>query len=275
MAIADKLKEMGVDHLHYMAPLGTAKLIAVFGIQSYNELQSARKKPPYSDLIESIGTKSIADPSVQFRRDRITIDGKSLHDYVPLYFGVHTPMQYVVTRNNINTQDTVITFVEIDTAMVFRNRGVLYTDGNAASTDTIVFRDESGIDQIDWNIVLHTNNCFSKEYKRVKCAEVLVPNCVDTKCIKGFVFKTERAKNQFEDWIADCIKGNFIRQTPETRCDISHFYTDDMRPYAHIYSPSLKPQAHKCESSTRPRALGRTSVREWKDGRSPKVFGRR
>jgi len=235
MTIATKLKEKGVDHLHYMAPIGTAKLIAIKGILSYSEKQNALRDPSYETLIRELGAQSIADPNVQYRRHGITIDGKPLHDYVPLYFGVHTPMQYVVTRDNITDQDITITFMEIDTAMVFKKSGVLYTDGNAASGDTNFFKDVSGIDGIDWQIVLRTPNCYSKQYKRIKCAEVLVPGRVDPKCIKRFVFLTERAQSDFEKWIASCKKRNLINEKPNTQCNKSHFYDNRMSPYTDLY----------------------------------------
>ena len=80
MTIAAKLKEKGVDHLHYMAPIGTAKLIAIKGILSFNEKQNAIEDPSYKTLMEEIGAQTIADPNVQYRRHGIKIEGKPLHD---------------------------------------------------------------------------------------------------------------------------------------------------------------------------------------------------
>jgi hypothetical protein len=228
MTIAAKLKEKGVYHLHYMAPIGTAKLIAMKGILSFNEKQNAIEDPSYKTLMKEVGAESIAAPNVQFRRDGINIEGKPLHDYVPQYFGVHKPMQYVVTKKYVKNQDTTITFIEIATAMVFKKKGVLYTDGNAASGDTEFFRDASGIDQINWKIVLHTPNCYSQEYKRIKCAEVLVPDRVDPICIKRFIFLTERAQNDFKKWIASRKEMQLVERTPETLCDKSHFYNEQI-----------------------------------------------
>lgn len=224
MSTAARLKAMGIDHFHYMAPLGNVRLIAVTGILSYNQVQRTTRNPEYNEVMKAVGVKSIADPHVQFRRANRWIGNKSLHDYVPLYFGVHTPMQYVVTRDDIDNQHTTIVFIEIDIDTVFKRDGTVYTDGNAASSSTVFFDDEAGVDQIDWGIVYDTPNCYSAEYKRKKCAEVLVPDSVGPECIKRFVFLTDSVRKQFKDWLDICKKNKWVTRIPRIECDPSHFY---------------------------------------------------
>lgn len=234
MKTVANLKKMGIDHLHYMAPMGNAKLIAIRGILSYNQMKEAEKSSAYKEFMHKLGVQSIADAYVQRRRDQIWVgdadDGKPLHDYVPFYFGIHTPMQYVVTRANIKDQQNTIILIEVDLDKIFKVSGVLYTNGNAASHVTKFFSSVSGIDHIDWQIVYNTWNCYSSTYRWKKCAEVLVPNSVSTECIKRFVFLTEAAKNDFRRWLDECKMKSWIDKMPNIVCDASHFYNDELIP---------------------------------------------
>lgn len=77
-----------MPNLYYMAPIENAAFIAGFGILSYNTIHAK------GDLAAIVHT--IADPFVNNRRHGRNVAGRSLHDYVPLYWATHTPMQYVL-----------------------------------------------------------------------------------------------------------------------------------------------------------------------------------
>jgi hypothetical protein len=216
----------GVHHLRYMAPLPTMCFIAGLGILSYN----ARKQLEYNDMFantaEVIGSKSIADPLVQFRRDRYQVFGRNLHDYVPLYIGIHTPMQYVVTRDNFDQQEFMIAFAEVSTEKVFDIEGVCYTDGNASSSRSRVYSGIDGINAIKWHIALHESKCWSRDYKFYKCAEVLVPDRVPQNCIDRYVFMTKRAADTFCQMINNMISAGIITYTDfEIVYDDTYFYS--------------------------------------------------
>ena len=75
------LAEYGIDHLHYIAPIVNMPSILFRGILSYNKVQKIKHV-------------NYAPWEVQQRRDSPIPDiGKMIHDYVPLYFAIHTPMQ--------------------------------------------------------------------------------------------------------------------------------------------------------------------------------------
>jgi len=164
------LKEKGVDHLHYMAHIENAKLILALGIFSYNK----GKKIPHVD---------VSMERVQWLRKNTKLpNGKSIHDYVPLYFGIFTPMQYVLTYGSSNYDNPIgrknLVFFEIDAEQVFSQDGIYFTDGNAASFFTQIYNDFDKLERLDWHIIMNVRKCLSQEYKRKKAAEVLVPNWV-------------------------------------------------------------------------------------------------
>lgn len=86
-------------------------------------------------------------------------------------------MQYVVTISRKSLAQDDLVFFECDSAAVLQLDGVLSTDGNAASGDTSFYHGDGALPHLDWQ-VLNCPNCYSREYKRKKAAEVLVPDMV-------------------------------------------------------------------------------------------------
>lgn len=210
LAIRDYFLDKGVTHLYYMAPLYTMGLIAAFGIISYNTRQLLTLNPTIQKMLQARGYESIADPIVQERRDHKAVFGRNLHDYVPLYIGVFTPMQYVVTKQNFDEQGQRIVFACVNVKKVFELEGVCYSDGNAASSSTRFFNDPSGLEAIHWDIVLHENRCWGWEWKRWKMAEVLIPDRVPPECIDHYTLLDAESAEEFNDWIEDLDEQGFI-----------------------------------------------------------------
>ncbi len=179
--------------LYYMAPMGpppagNAALIRVIGIQSYNQ----RHKIPQLDQFVS----SIADPSVNQRRHWRQIGERSLHDFVPFYWATHTPMQYVTMRNKVIPQDDLVFFV-CDAEEILELPGIWTSDGNTASDETSVFPGRGAEPLLDWKII-NTRDCYWKEYKRKKCAKVLVPDCVPHELIKRVYVYSDAARAELD-----------------------------------------------------------------------------
>ncbi len=126
--------------LYYMAPIENAPLIAALGILPYNFIHA-------NERIAAL-VRTIADPFVNQRRHHIALDGRPLHDYVPLYWATHTPMQYVVTFHHNLPQDQLVFFV-MDSDRVLALPGVLTTDGNAASAETVFYTGDGALEYLD------------------------------------------------------------------------------------------------------------------------------
>lgn len=128
---------------------------------------------------------SVALPEVQDKRTNKSVPGgKSLHEYVNLYFTARNPMLF-----KRRTQHEELCVLIVSSA-VLDLPDVVITDGNAASDYTIFLPSPSGLKKVDKELVYAeywTDADTFKEWekKRVKCAEVLVPDKVDTTYIIG------------------------------------------------------------------------------------------
>lgn len=153
----NSLKLCEVDHLHYMTHLNNVPSIFEKGIVSYNKAKPIRHE-------------DIAMQTVQKRREaKIPGTGKQIHEYVPLYFATHTPMQYVLTQGTKKKKPVYeqkdLVFIEVDVVNIFQRSGTIFSDGNAAASETLFFTNLSDFDKIDWDII-STPNCWSKEWRR-------------------------------------------------------------------------------------------------------------
>jgi hypothetical protein len=159
----------GVDNLFSLQPLAHLKSIEEHGILSRNRAVEL-------DLMLA----DISDQSVQAGRDEMTRGGRNLHDYVPLFFRPLTPMQYVICVHHGKRDE--VAMIEVD-PIVFALDGVIFTDGNARSNESKDYSDISDLELLDWDI-LNTPDAWSREYKRKKSAEVLVPHVVPVNYIR-------------------------------------------------------------------------------------------
>jgi ssDNA thymidine ADP-ribosyltransferase, DarT len=180
-------------------------------------------------LEEAIEYQSIAYENVQSLRDRIFIWDVSqkafrgLHSYVPFYFATLTPMLFVQYRNGI--QDQIVVF-EVGRS-VLKEPGILFTDGNASNQQLSAYSDEvvdivpattlrptcrrryrptgphgantsrtdfysdiAFLDRLNWDVI--NNRWFmDDERRRIKHAEVLIPDLVPLGQVQSISVKTE------------------------------------------------------------------------------------
>lgn len=184
------LKKNNINFLHYFCHINNLDSIIKNGIFSYNSVATVR-----SNYID------ISDPKIQKRRNRlIFLTGKSVHDYVPLYFATQTPMQYVITTSAptkgrfAKAKNDDLVFLDFELTDIFDLEGVIFTDGNASSGYTKFYDKKSDLKNIDCEIINCSNDyystngeCYKEEWKRKKAAEVLVPEFLASKFIKRIV----------------------------------------------------------------------------------------
>lgn len=192
-SIYDPLSRLEISTLYYMAPVDNLRSIAKIGILSYNQAKR-------------FDHRSIASEEVQSRRDDkiIPLMGKSIHDYVPLYFTTRTPMQYVITtststRQRVIEQDDLV-FIEINALAVFCQSGALFSDGNAAASKTKYYSDPNELFKLDWKNIRFPN-IYSLirndwEWQRVKQSEVLVPERIPVGFFKEIVVYSDKARRK-------------------------------------------------------------------------------
>jgi len=177
-----RLSKHGISCLYHMTHIDNLISIAVLGILPYNKTRL-------------ISHATISNWHIQKYR-------RSLHDYVPLYFATHTPMQYFITHKFAPAiQNNDLVFVELDALTIFQLSDVSFTDGNAASRLTSTYIDLSDLKKLDMEVIQTIKRCYSPEYRRLKAAEVLVKGSVNSGSFLRFVFHSNESRTRFSEMI--------------------------------------------------------------------------
>lgn len=160
--------------LHYITPIANLGSIANLGILSHNRA-------------EAVAHASVAMAEIQgLRANKAVPNGRQLHDYTNLYFHARNAMMY---KRRAKHEELCVIQVSTD---VLDLPNVIVSDSNAAADDhyvrfaaapdglRIVNRRETFAES--WN----SPNYFEKCRLRSKrCAEVLVPDCVEPTFLTG------------------------------------------------------------------------------------------
>lgn len=174
-----------IYELHFITDISNVASIMREGILSHNE---ARR----------VHHRSIAEQGVQERRQNKKIPGttKHLHDYANLYFDAHNPM--LSARRAMNDSICVLRI----SSEVLSLDGVILTDQNASRdcwfkpvAEGLPLLNHSEVFEVNWK----RRDDPMEEYrlKGVKCAEVLVPRCVNCSYIFGAYVANTTALNNF------------------------------------------------------------------------------
>ncbi len=142
----------------------TENLRSIFharGLLAYNKVNNL----PHTDL---------SNEDVQRGRSEKIVPptGRPLHDYVPLYFGLKTPM---VACNQAKNEDLIFLRFSLD---ILAHEGVVFTDGNARSNSTkfYLFNGIESLSVLDAKVIQSVKYSTDPEMKRKKQAEILVPD---------------------------------------------------------------------------------------------------
>ncbi len=175
-----------INELYYITHINNVPSIIQKGIVSRNKTRRDR-----------LNNHDISMISVQGRRSCKKIPGtrKELHDYANLYFDAHNPM-----LSALRSKNNEICVLRVNNAILDLD-GVIVTDKNAAKECWFKPVDE-GLLLLDANEVfaqfwLHNDFFEQVRLKGVKCAEVLVPDCVVSSYISGAYVANNAALNSF------------------------------------------------------------------------------
>lgn len=183
------MRREDIPELHYITSIDNVSSIMEHGIVSRNFAN--KNKLPFID---------ISEPGVQDRRAVKKIFGTSkyLHDYANLYFDAHNPM--LSARRSQNNEICVLR-VSKD---VLDLENVIVTDQNAAREcwfkpviEGLPLLDKERIYAPVW--IYRNPPDPMEEYKHAgeKCAEILVPECVESRYIIGGYVANQIALNAF------------------------------------------------------------------------------
>ena len=117
--------------------------------------------------------QDISDHSVNDRRSKLdTVYRKPVHSYVPFYFNPKNAMLY--KRKEIQEDIVILVFSK----NLISEQGAVFTDGNASSNVTRFFNKLEDLKWLNWNCLNDRSWNNYRDGRRVRMAEVLVPNCV-------------------------------------------------------------------------------------------------
>lgn len=166
------MKRSELRELHYITSIANIGSILRYGILSYEQAKALQH--------ESVAMKVIQAK----RAEKKVPGGLALHQYANLYFCARNPMMYTLSAQHLAL---CILRVSLD---VLDLPGIVITDGNAASDYTAFLASPSGLEKVSHELVFAerwTDQDQIEEWrrKRVKCAEVLVPERVEPRLIQG------------------------------------------------------------------------------------------
>ena len=143
----------------------------------------------------------MADEDVQNIRDGKRVpNALPLHDYANLYLDARNPMMF---KRKAFSEKFILLVVSLN---VLRIKGVVVSDGNAAAEMTafgppeiMIGKDRLEYDKIfmrHWPVADDIRE--TRENKRKKCAEVLVPHKIDYDNILGAIVVNKQVENDLK-----------------------------------------------------------------------------
>lgn len=125
----------------------------------------------------------------------------TLGEYIPFYFGGHSPMLYLINNGYQGVQqlpqEDIVFIVSTFTKIKETGLEFVFTDRNAKLSLANYYQSEKDLDKIQWNIVKSKywrndeTNVARQDYKQ---AEFLVRNYIPVSCITAIVVKTEQRR---------------------------------------------------------------------------------
>ncbi len=183
-----KIKSNGKSKYFYnIMPIENIPSVVENGILSYYNSKSYKHT-------------SIALEGVQERREKVKIpNGGHLHSYANLYFTYHNPMMY---RRKDEAEELCILAVNTS---VLNIDGCVLSDQNA-STDLVKFyTPEDGLNNIKFDLIFAEFWNIGDSYeqrlrKAIKCAEILVPDCIPYHYIVGAYVLNKESEQKMQKY---------------------------------------------------------------------------
>ena len=226
MGIPPAFSNRSVYHITHLDNLAS---ILEFGLLSTNERNRL-----------GLERHTIAYGGIQDRRAAMEVPrepGGSVHDYVPLYFCVRSPMLLAVVQNKIADEQFII-YLDLSISVLEQYPSV-FTDASAnTSIAPNFYQDPNDLARVDWDAV----NTFKwgKQYdspgmtpvKQAKMAELLVQKRIDPGNIRRIVVFNKSFKNK----VLEIYDAKGLAAPPVEVGDYHYYYYGDGR-----LSPSNRP----------------------------------
>ncbi|MGR3983709.1 MAG: DUF4433 domain-containing protein [Gammaproteobacteria bacterium] len=170
--LSEHFRNHGVTHLFYMTSRKNLDSILEHGILCRiraEELQHQTGRE-FAD---------ISNKYVQKRREKYIWD-------VPLFFADNTSMLYTVCKKH---RDLILLEISTESANC---DGVQFSDGNVAAAEsgrTEIYDSPEDLKKLNWDILLSSCRARWGDWKRIRQAEVLIPENCPATYIQGVYFQ--------------------------------------------------------------------------------------
>jgi hypothetical protein len=192
------MAELNKIYLFRMTHIENIPHIIQYGITHSNS------KNANNDFVP-IGDKSL----ISTRNNFLLNNGKRLGEYIPFYFGVRTPMLYVIQKGfNLvipTPAENIVYCVSSVQKIIEEKKEFVFTDGHAVDgfSKQYTISDINNICEIiDWNAVKskYWKDENDLDRKRRKEAEFLVLGDIDKMAILGFIVYNDIAKKKISSF---------------------------------------------------------------------------
>jgi len=180
------MKRAELKELHYITPMKNVASILELGILSHERARKVKHTSVAMSEIQSL------------RKPKAVPGGRPLHEYVNLYLCARNPMLFKRKASHLD-----LCVLQVDIA-VLEFDDVVIADGNAASDYTAFRPSPSGLAKVDSERVFaeywtDEDPIEQMRRKRVKCAEVLVPEVVPPRHVLGAYVSCDEARTSLRE----------------------------------------------------------------------------
>ena len=180
-----RLDRTDIPELHYIAPVSNLPSILKLGLLCH-------------EGVSKLPHRSVAMNEIQQRRsNKVVPNGFRLHQYVNLYFHARNPM---LSRLRDHHAEICILRIAPDILSI---PNVVITSQNASSNYVRFYPSPDGLAFLDKDLVyaeswIHEDQIDEWRHKSIKCAEVLIPNSLDSVYIMGAYVSNQTTEEQAE-----------------------------------------------------------------------------
>lgn len=179
------MRREDITELYFITPINNIPSILKLGLLSH-------------ERAKAIPHESIAMDEIQDRREHVLVPGgRPLHQYANLYFSARNPMMF--KRKENHRSNCVLRFLP----SVLDLQNVIVVDQNASSIHARFLPVPAGIEYLDRELIFardwrHPDQREFWRRRSAKCAEVLVPDMVDSSYIAGFYVSCQEASEKLK-----------------------------------------------------------------------------
>lgn len=157
-------------------------------------------------LASNIDFNDISWSDIQKKRARTVVPcgpGGVLHDYVPAFFGIRSPMLYIISKGRVDgvIQEPLIHLLTTVQQVKSSGEQFVFTDGHGIMGFTKFYTDTSDLNQLDWEVLRariwrDTNQDGDRQRRRE--AEFLVHGGLPWELVQRVGVRSQAIRDQVE-----------------------------------------------------------------------------